>query len=338
MKKTIHLNLFIRILLALYLIMAFALGVYFVVSSLNLLEKRYFEYDKHIASYNIKQSYFVELKQNTIYDNNTIEPGKTYISSLVKSIPIRYEFDLNSPIEEQIEYQANIYATLSIYHRVSGSERPLILERNYEIFSDYGIFQENIFDDVSLDFEFYQREAETIINNLDVNARSELKVYYTINIKGENFEENESLNMKIPMLENAFTIEKSENVFNNVSISGKEYFDLESDYLLASLGIFLSAVSSMFLIVWRSKIFGDSYKTEFCKTRDSILKEHGEIIIELVTPIDKKGLSLVYVKNFNEMLDLEEELRIPINYYEPVENQKGEFSLRHNSVIYLFEI
>ena len=50
------------------------------------------------------------------------------------------------------------------------------------------------------------------------------------------------------------------------------------------------------------------YRTELHK----ILKDYDEIIIEVVTPIEVKDRNVIRVKDFNEMIDLEQELRIPI--------------------------
>ncbi len=338
MKKNVSLNIFVRFILAAYLTMALSLGVYFLVVSLNLFEEKYFEYEKYTASYSAKQNYKVQLKENSIYDKSLIEENKTYISNLVEEIPIKYEIDFISSDDTLVEYAANSYAVLSITHRVSGSDKPLILERVYELQSSEGVLNDKMTDEIILDFEFFESEAEAIVNNLDVHTRSELKIYYNVELSNDYFDERVSFDKKIPLLESAFTISKSNNSTQNIVITEKDYFDLEDDYLLASLGLFIVTISLMFLIVWRNKIFFTHIKTEFEKTRDKLLKEHDEVIIEIVTPVDKSGLSIIYVKNFHEMLDLEEGLRIPINYYEDERRAKGEFSLRHGEVLYVLEI
>ena len=47
-------------------------------------------------------------------------------------------------------------------------------------------------------------------------------------------------------------------------------------------------------------------------------------------------LDIIEVKNFNEMIDLEEELRVPIMFYETIEYLEGEFTLVHNNILYKF--
>ena len=66
------------------------------------------------------------------------------------------------------------------------------------------------------------------------------------------------------------------------------------------------------------------------------MKEYGDIIVELASEVKKDGYSIIEVKNFNELVDLEYELRIPITFYEKEEGQYGEFMITNEKNIYLF--
>ena len=50
----------------------------------------------------------------------------------------------------------------------------------------------------------------------------------------------------------------------------------------------------------------------------------------------KYQVCIIDVKNFDQMLDVEEELRIPIMFFETVKNKEGWFVLVHNDLAYRY--
>lgn len=55
-----------------------------------------------------------------------------------------------------------------------------------------------------------------------------------------------------------------------------------------------------------------------------------------MNPVSGFDMNIVEVKNFNEMIDLEEELGVPIMFYEMIEYIEGEFTLVHIHILYKF--
>ena len=53
---------------------------------------------------------------------------------------------------------------------------------------------------------------------------------------------------------------------------------------------------------------------------------------------EKIIIDITAIKDIEEMVDLEEELRIPINFYEHIPNYYGEFTLIHNNIVYRYII
>ena len=65
---------------------------------------------------------------------------------------------------------------------------------------------------------------------------------------------------------------------------------------------------------------------------------YDNVIIEITSPINIDDYEIIEVKGIDEMVDLEEELRIPINFYEHIPNYYGEFTLIHNNIVYRYII
>ena len=81
-------------------------------------------------------------------------------------------------------------------------------------------------------------------------------------------------------------------------------------------------------------LFQIKTKTKYIKKLNKILKDYNDIIIETETKFDLKNYKVIKVKNINEMIDLEDELRIPINLYK--EEDMATFTLLTNNIIYIY--
>ena len=97
-------------------------------------------------------------------------------------------------------------------------------------------------------------------------------------------------------------------------------------------------ISICLFVIFYKKIFKVEEKNEYTKKLSKILKNYGNIIIEITTPINIEDYEIIEVKDIEEMVDLEEELRIPINFYEHIPNYYGEFTLIHNNIVYRYII
>ena len=68
------------------------------------------------------------------------------------------------------------------------------------------------------------------------------------------------------------------------------------------------------------------------------MKDYGDIIVETTSPVNFNDYQVIHVKNFNEMIDLEEELHVPILYFEPAVGQESWFMLIHDKVLYKYDL
>ena len=132
-----------------------------------------------------------------------------------------------------------------------------------------------------------------------------------------------------------------EQISKAVNLSEKEIKkltdkDLEIEMKKEICGTILIVVAISLFIVLYKDIFDIAKKNYYNTTLDKLLKDYGDVIVELNSEINKDGLQVVEVKNFNEMLDLEEELKIPIMFYEIEEDELGEFTINHNNIIYRY--
>ena len=76
--------------------------------------------------------------------------------------------------------------------------------------------------------------------------------------------------------------------------------------------------------------------SEYTRTIRKILRNYGDIVAEIVKPVDLSNLEIIDVKNFDQILDVEEELRMPILFSEDKRNEEGCFVIIHNNIAYRY--
>ena len=104
------------------------------------------------------------------------------------------------------------------------------------------------------------------------------------------------------------------------------------------IGIIEFIVCLIFFIYLFKIIFNIKSKNSYSKKLDQILKTYGSIIVEVLNPVKEEKYEIVEVKNFDEMIALEEKLRIPITFNEVIPTRYGIFTLVYNNKIYKYSL
>ena len=78
--------------------------------------------------------------------------------------------------------------------------------------------------------------------------------------------------------------------------------------------------------------------TLYDKYVNKLLKDYDRLIIEINTNIDFSKYNVIEVNRFNELLDVRDNIKMPINYYNITKHEKGIFYIRNNDDIYLLTL
>ena len=108
-----------------------------------------------------------------------------------------------------------------------------------------------------------------------------------------------------------------------------------SIFILLFLQRFCQVSTILFISLFKP-ILNFKPKSEYTKQLDKILKNYDQIIVEVETPVREKEHNVILVKSFEEMIDLEEELRIPIIFYENIYKHIAVFTITHNNIVYKY--
>jgi hypothetical protein len=104
---------------------------------------------------------------------------------------------------------------------------------------------------------------------------------------------------------------------------------------VAILYVFTLLISLLLFITNKDKLILNN-KTYYTKTLNKILKDYNDIIVEVSSEANFKKLEILDIKKFEDMVDIEEELKSPILLYEIEKNKKSLFVVVHNNYAYRY--
>lgn len=321
------------------------LGIIFVFKSFNIEPG----IQNLLYSYNISRNaiYTINLKENDFFETQTLEMNRTYVSSLVSSINMDYTYSVSGNKKAKTKYQYQIVAVSTIeYSSASKSgvlwskQYVLVEPKEFEIEGSNFTIKEN----VSVDFETYNNEVKAFRQQLKIPVNSNLQVKLIVKSDSDvpGVEENvivaEVLNMKMDLDQDIFIVEKDfKNADNKTVVDVKETskeidkpkFIIGIIFIILAIGIILDSIR---------KSVRFSKKTDYAIALNRILKNYGDIVAEIVSPIEIDNLNIIDVKNFDQLLDIEEEIRMPILFYETIPDEQGEFVIICDNMAYRYVI
>lgn len=304
-----------------------------------------------LYSYNISRnaSYTVNLKENEFYETQTLEMNRPYVSSLVSSINMDYSYSISGNKKAKTKYNYQIVAVSTIEYSSASSDSDGILwskqyvlvePKEFEVESSNFSIKENF----NIDFETYNNEVKAFRQLLKIPVNSNLQVKLIVKSDSEvpgvedNVIEAEVLNMKMDLDQDVFIVEKDfENIENkNVIAATETTKEMDKTKFIIGVVCIVLAVGIMLDSIRKSVKF--SKKTDYAIALNRILKNYGDIVAEIVSPIEIDNLNVIEVKNFDQLLDIEEEIRMPILFYETIPDEQGEFVIICDNMAYRYVI
>lgn len=287
------------------------------------------------SNQNSEINYRVKIFKNDFIKSEYMEKDKTYITDLVDDIEVEYDYKLTNSKKFDSSYKYNITYKITVKHNSTGKElwteeeklidnKDIIPNKNIIQIQDSAIVNYDALNDKVKQFKSdYNIPIDAILEiNLNVidNSTNKLIAYTGLNT---------NLNTEI------IDINKNEqnNLQAEITTENKSRTPI-----IVIIAIIISIISILYTIyeVIKTIRYNVSRKSYYEKAINKILKNYGDIVAELVNPVDLSKLNVIDVKNFDQMLDVEEELRIPIMFYETEKNVQGEFVIVTNEIAYRY--
>lgn len=145
--------------------------------------------------------------------------------------------------------------------------------------------------------------------------------------------------MSIPLSERAININMNyKNINKEGKIEkGKKEITGNVIYIIMSvISLFITLKYLLKVVKYLEKVH--TRKTKYDNYINKLLREYDRLIVETTTSPFLEERNIIKVKEFKELLDVRDNVKEPIMYYEVMKHQKSYFYIEHNNKIYLTQI
>lgn len=298
----------------------------------------------HINNITNQIDYKVFLNKNSFIELDYLNKNESYISDLVKNIETIFKYNFNSSKNfDNIKYVYSIVGSIQgdyrensegVFDKIWYKDYILLEEKEINIQNVNGY---NIEETLNLDYNFFNNQVSEFRKNLKLPLSAILTVKFNIKTYLDSEEKfiEDSMNISMPLNTVVFKINEEYKTHNDQNEIVKQY-DINIVYLIISLCLILTDLGLIFFAKSFKSIFIKNTKSYYLKTLHKILKDYSDLIIETSNKIDTKEKNIIDIKNFNEMIELEEMLKNPILFYEEIKDKEAWFIILQDDTVYRF--
>ncbi len=335
-------NLLLRFSLCMFFFCLFVIiGFKFINNSLSINsdEKLHFQ-----EKGNVK--YSVCLKDNDFFEKECLDSNMSYVASLIKNISLDFNYQFNGNFDNlvsSVDYE--VVAKLIIENNDTKTkyyEKEYVLApKTSDSIKNNGTLY-NLDKKININYEYYNNIATNFKSQYGVDSQSYLEVYLNtynnVNSKYKDIPTFAQISVQIPLSQKAIEIKFNTQEINksidkyitskNIVINGYLIFIVGITFLFTSL-IFLFFI---FMIIKKYTKTISKYD----KFINKILKEYDRLIVETATFPDEKEYNVLIINNFNELVDVRDNLRSPIMFYNVKDHKMSKFYILNNNNLYLY--
>lgn len=341
-KSKVYIDYNIRLLSTiLLLITLFIMTILFTQGAFNGTTSTTINYNESSSL-----DYSVYLKDNNFYDTDYLAKDKIYVASLIDNILINFKYNFNIEKASNIDFEYDVVAKLTIDEATTGNnyfekEYPLLTDKRFSInnANNYSLDEQ-----VKINYDYYNKLANEFKQQYGVETSSNLTVYLKINKRNQDVETTQAINtstmyVKIPLSEKSVNIELNYKDINNSNYFIETTNNKTANIVFGILAIiFLVGTIIVTIKLTRLLLLLRSKKTTYDKFIDKILNEYDRLIVENSTGPDTIKNNVIKINKFEELLDVRDNLKLPIMYYVISKHNKCCFYIKHNRDLYLMTV
>lgn len=315
-------------------------GIYLIINSINYNKTEKINYLEES-----KIDYKVYLKKNNFYETEYLEKDMLYIANLINKINIDFNYLFTVDRSQNIDFTYSIFGKLSIKNSQS---KKTYYEKNYEILPEHSVDmiqnnKKNIFESVNIDYDYYNSLANDFKSSYGVDTESTLTVYMIMKKQSKDKNSfisgsNSIMNIIVPLSEKSVEIKLDYNEIKQKSGIVSDTETVSIDQIKLIIAIVLMVISIVYLIKFIRKISVLMSNNKFDKHVKKILKTYDRLIIESKNLISFDGKEVIKLSKFTELLDVHDNLQLPIMYCSLAKHIKCYFYILYNDIIYLYVV
>lgn len=334
-------NTIIYVFLVIGIIITVVLAEYFTnkkVDDIVLAQLNYFE----TANIDYKV-YYVD---NPFYKEEFYKESP-YISQYVDKIVADFNYYTSYSNQFDGYYTYQTVATLKVYE--SGNESNVFWAPTYNLTDEETVdFNKEssyrILKNIEIDFNKYLNEYNNYKKDTFLSTNAKLIVELKIKNGGsytglDSIDHNSNMILEIPLNETSFDISTSSSVKTEEQKIVK-YEDNQAERVFVLIIAGLCWILAIFLggtlfIIYR---FNVSKESAYSRKLKKILNTYDSIIVNVEKLPKLTDYSVVNVTSFEELVDAQIEVRLPINFKEDTKKHEAKFVLVRNNLAWVYTL
>ena len=299
--------------------------------------------------YTVRQSVDTDVNylDSSYFSNNSPGDSNTaYVKDLTRSITAKFNYNFSANDTADIAYSYDVKAKiLGKYAIKADSENTAnVWSKEYTIVNPVTKSTQTknltLNPTAELPYQEYKSMLENFKSNLELPLNSETILVATFNvegtIKGTPFKDRRVVTVSAPLDQQVYTLgvkydkEETKKLVGETTKNSREQFQR---YLL----IFAGAVGALGLGLLLYGLRKQIFKTPYQRELEKIFRYNDGIIIRAKRSPDLTGKRVVPVLSFEDMLNLEEELKSPI-VASPAGGEATQFIIIRDDVAYVFTL
>lgn len=342
--RTVIKNKTKTIIITFIAVILFAISFLFMSSSLNIKTVK----EKEILNYNSKSKvgYVVNLKENNYFTEKVLPEGEQYITSVIDNIEIDYNYNLSAAKKINGTYNYKIIANVNAEHKLDSATSKKVWSKDYVIkeSENFNVIDDivvNISDKIKINYDEYNEIINNFKKDYMLAVTSKVDVYMQVFINGEyqnkKFNEENKLLVSIPLSQQTIGIEKDYKESDYNALTDKVIVKRFNNLYVFWVGVILAIVGLIILVKQLINIIKDNKKqSNYIKTLRKYLHDYADVIATVKSKPNTSKLKLIEFVNFEELVNAQDDLRVPIIFYETKKNEEGYFYLITQDCAYFY--
>lgn len=340
LKKWVRINIFLMLL--------FSLGFALYLIYIGITPRKSDGYELFKYGINNKIDYSVYLTDSALDEEKVKGMNKMYFTSDIDYIDTNFNFNFSGSRESKINYNYIITGNLIIeYGETTEYGKQVIYTKSYKLSEPKSGTYTNassfgIGDNVKINYNEYNDIITEYKKEKRLAVTARFEVTMDIDLTGtidENtpYSYKDKMTVKIPLSETAMMITTDYKEDQEDSIMS-EVVIIDSRIQIVPIIIGgVAGLSSLILLIYLCPtVIFVSVKSKYRKDLDKILKDFSEIIVTVSAPIEVDEVTFIDVKEFDDMIDIEEEYKSPILFYEVTHGKESWFVIIKDKFMYRY--
>lgn len=304
-----------------------------------------------VLSYNVNNDvkYKVYLKKNDFYQSKYAGMGELLPSPFIDYIEIDFSSAIQSQKQLNYNYTYKVTGVLSAYYTGGEDKKGTIWTKQYTFVEPVSSVQNSsskldLTSKVKVKYDTYNNYVDKYKLRAAIPMDADLVVTFTATAKAnvdgstENINETISSRVKIPLSVATVNITNDSKGAGSKMISNTEVIESSKNYVLVVISgvLFLIGLISTVKLLIALKKMTENHSVLF--KLNKILKDHAQVVVEIDSIPRVRQATIIEVKQFKDMIDVQQELHLPILYYKSEELTENSFYIISGNQIYRYVI